>query len=139
MSAEIEEARSYRIFSDHVGVAEYTRRNVGGDRGPSRSEVIGLVDVRPRVAQLMKVDRQIRAADFMARGFDVGDRAQGRQILESRGDVGPRVPAVSRYMHQSIVGARPDHALLQRGFGNREEHRRVRRAHVVRGEPAGLL
>ncbi len=87
----------------------------------------------------MQVDADVGRAHVVGRWLDVADRAHRRQVGDGIGEVVPGGAAVARQVHQAVVRAGPDHAGLERRFGDGEEHARVGRTHVFGRQAAGLL
>src|SRR5581483_11843901 len=74
-----------------------------------------------------------------ARRLDVAHRAEWWKARQIRRDVGPVRAGIARHLHQAVVGAGPDQALLERRLGNREHDAGVFDADVVWRETAGNL
>src|ERR1019366_115049 len=116
-----------------------TGRNAVGDASPALAEVVGLVDERVEIVELMAVNRNIGGAGVVVRGFDDADHAPLRHICWS--DVLPGLTVVAGEMNQAVIGSRPEHSLLQGRLGEGEDCVVIFDASDVQGNIAagGLL
>ena len=94
------------ILADHV---DRLIRQVAGDGRPRRAVVGGLPDERLEVVVTVAGDGDVRGAGIVMRRDHAADPVTG-MARDLVGDVGPRLPAVTRHLHVAIVGPGPDHA-----------------------------
>src|SRR5260370_8945265 len=122
-----------------MDIAEHARGNAVRDPSPGLTVVSRFVDERIAIIYLMKIHRNVGGARVVARCLDVGHGAPLGQAGDVRGDIGPGLAAVARYLYQAVVTASPDHALLFGRFGERENDANILDTDVVAGEAAGEL
>ena len=117
-------------------VAEHAVRNSVGNGRPGLSVIRGLVGKRVANVHLVKVDTDVSRPRVVARSLDVAHRSPLGKIRNVFCDVGPVFPAVSRDLHVTVVGSRPDHTCLFRRFRDRKNGSRIFHADVVRRQAA---
>ena len=93
-------------------VAQHRLRNAVRDLLPGLSIIGSLVDPRVAIVDLMTIDGEIRSARVVTRSFDIADRSPGQHVRNVLRDVSPVLPAIAGDLHETIVGARPNHARL---------------------------
>src|SRR5262249_41059037 len=96
LSANIEQTRTYWIFSNAMRVTQHAARNAVRDCLPRLAVILRLVDERIAIVPLMKIYGEIRGARSITRGLDVADSSPLRQVRNVLRDVGPILAAVAR-------------------------------------------
>ena len=120
------------ILPDNPG--EMIRGDARDDALPRLAVVGGLVQQRRKIIQLVLGGGEVRGGGVEGRGLDGVDARPLRQVL--RGDVGPALAGVLGDVHQTVVGAHPDHAFANGRFGSGEERAVIFDAGVVFGDGA---
>ena len=82
--------------------------NPGHDLLPGAAVIARLVHVGPEVVELVARRRHIGRRRVLRRWFHGAHQTPLGQLLGR--DVLPRLPAVTRHLHEAVVGAGPDHA-----------------------------
>ena len=120
LGAEEQQSLALGILANRA--REVVGRNAADDLRPALAVVRRLVDVGRAVGPLIPVAGQIRGARIVRRRVDQADARERRQIR--RRDVRPRLSAVTRHVHDAVIGARPDDAAVD-GRRREGEDRRV--------------
>ena len=137
VGSQVEQAFTHRVLLYDAGIdAEGVARGErGGQVLPALAVVAGLVDKGIADVLLVEVDRDVGGARTVPRRFDVADNSPRWQIGNVGGDVGPVRAAIQGDMHEPVVRTGPDHALLQRRFGDGKDDAVLRAR--VHGRQAG--
>ena len=120
LSPGVQQTRPLGILANDAH--ELSRRDAVGDELPRRPVVGRPVDVRAQVVHLIMIGRDIRRSGVEVRRLD--DRNAAPFGKSRRSHIGPRLSGISRDVHQTVVGPRPDNPRRYRRLGN-GEHRRV--------------
>ena len=107
-------------------------RNSVHNLRPTLAEISGLVDIRPDIVELMRVDGCIRGSGIKRRRLDQADQAPLRNSLWRH--VRPVLAAIAGDVNQAIVGSRPEQILLHRRFCDREDRVVIFDRRVVLGQ-----
>ena len=115
------------ILADHA--REVVAGDAAGDLRPGSPVVLRFEEVRPEVVLLVAVRRDIRGPGVVRRGLD--DRHERPAADPLRRHVLPRLPVVTRDVHEAVVRARPQHAARDRRLREGEDRAVVLGAGVV--------
>ena len=108
--------------------------NSVGDLFPGLAVVAGLVEIRFVVVPLVHRGRDVGRGRIVGRSIDRIDLNPLRHQALWRCHVVPVLAAIARHVNQTIVGAGPNHTLLQRRFHHRKDRAVVLDAGVVFGD-----
>ena len=100
----IEQGLLRGIFTHGMNVSSV--RDAVGEHGPTFAEIGRLVDVWLEIVELVAIERNVGCTCVVRRGFDQADQAPLRHTFWS--DVGPRLAAVARDMHEAVIGPNPE-------------------------------
>ena len=128
----VQEARALGVFAQNA--SELRRGDPVRDRCPRCAVVVGLIQVRLHVVELIPVCGDVRRARRESRRVDHRDARPLRQA--GRRHVLPAFSAVARDVDQSVIRAGPDHSGGARRFGDREHGRIVLDGCLVFGDRA---
>ena len=105
LGAGEEQARALRILAHGVDVRR--RREAGRDARPRPAAIVGAVDVRRHVVELVRVDRHVRGVGIEARRLR--STRPWPTALSSAGVTSVQCSAaVGGQLHEAVVGADPD-------------------------------
>ncbi len=130
LRSRVQEARALWVLAQDA--SELCCGNSVRDRRPRRAVVVGLVQVRLHVVELVPVGRDIRRARREIRRVDHRDARPLRQA--GRSHVLPGLSTIARDVDQSVIRAGPDHAGGARRFCDREDGRIVLDGCLVFGD-----
>ncbi len=85
---------------------------VAGDGLPGGAVVAGAINIGLEVAVEVAIDGDDGLAGIVRRKIDTLDAAKRRQVGDVRSYVRPGCAAISRKLHQPVVGANPDDILV---------------------------
>src|SRR5271166_6588737 len=114
------------------GAGERPAVNAVDDLGPGLAVVGSFVEVGSKIVQLVFGDSDIGRARVKRRSLDGVDLAPFRNIFGR--DVLPMLAAILGQLHQAVIGANPDEALLQGRFDHGEDRVVIFNAGVVFGD-----
>ena len=141
LGSHVQQAAPYQVLADHTG--EVVLGDAVRDCCPGRSVVVRLVEQRSVVVELVPRGRQVHGGGIVRGCLD---HVYARPLRQAgRRHVFPRRPAVARQVHKAVVRSRPEHALLVRRLGEREDRRvvldvcRVQRNRAARRSELALV
>ena len=132
LGARVEQAFALGIDAHRVNID--VLRDAVHDGRPAFSEISGLENVGSEIVHLVPLDRHVRGACVVWRGFDHADRAPfghglGRNIV-------PVTTAISCHVNKSVIAAVPNQVLLHGRLNHREDGVVHLDASVVLGDRA---
>ena len=125
-----------RIFGDVPSEAEDVILDSIDDFRPTLTVVLRPVDMRPEVADLMPLGDKVGLARVPLRGVDPTNHTVHGPIGEIVRDVLPTPAVVPADVDLAVVGARPEHALLDRRLVEGVDHAAILHTQVVGCESA---
>ena len=110
LGARVEKPLARGVFADDAG--EVVDRDPVRDLGPRAPEVLGLEEIGMEVVVLVARNRDVSGPRIVRGGLD--DRDERERPDGCRRHVLPSLAVIARYVQQSVVAARPQHAALDR-------------------------
>src|SRR5256885_10773799 len=108
LGTSVEQAFAAGILAD--GVDERIVGQTGDEFAPGFAEVGGFENVRMKIVELVRVDRDVSGADVEWRRMDDADGGPLGDFLGR--DVGPILAAIAGHVKQAVIGAGPEKAFL---------------------------